>query len=104
MGHPARGLREARALTSRVRSTPSVKTKKSQALGMTERERTIGQVPRLRRSDLFFDFPALPGWADVWRSAPPGLASTAICRVIGFMTSPKARSSARDDKGKGDGS
>jgi hypothetical protein len=37
---------------------------------MTQGERTIGLVPRLRRSDHFWiDFPALPGWADVWRSA-----------------------------------
>ncbi len=29
------------------------------------------------------DFPALPGWADVWAVGPPGLASMAIfCRVI----------------------
>jgi hypothetical protein len=40
------------------------------ALGMTKGERTIDLVPRLRRSDpLQIDFPALPGWADVWRSA-----------------------------------
>src|SRR5258708_25526607 len=37
---------------------------------MTQGDRTIDLVPRLRRSDLFgIDFPALPGWADVWRSA-----------------------------------
>jgi hypothetical protein len=37
---------------------------------MTQGERTIDLVPHLRRSDpLQIDFPALPGWADVWRSA-----------------------------------
>ena len=42
----------------------------SRLLLMTQARRTIGLVPRLRRSIIFgIGFPALPGWADVWRSA-----------------------------------
>jgi hypothetical protein len=60
---------------------------------MTQGKRTIGLVPHLRRSDLFgIDFPALPGWADVWRSA---------LRALSFLPQLAAgKSAARDDKGE----
>jgi hypothetical protein len=52
--------------------------------------------------------PALPGWADVLASGPPGLASVAIFAVsilsqlaIGKPTAPTAHRGRRDDNGEG---
>src|SRR5258708_39410813 len=90
----------------------------SSVLLMTQGERTIGLVPRLRRSDPLRDhFPALPGWADVWRSALRALHLCDFCRVIllqlaaGKSAAPTAapwhagaQQGRRDDKEEGNGS
>jgi hypothetical protein len=48
---------------------------------MTQAGRTIGLVPRLRRSVIFgIGFPALPGWANVWRSALRAFGSVTFWR------------------------
>jgi hypothetical protein len=54
--------------------------------------RTQASVPRLWRSGMFRNrVPALPGWADVWRTGPMGLGAerwdieaNAICDYYGF--------------------
>jgi hypothetical protein len=96
----------------------------SATLLVTQGEGTIGLVPRLRRSDLLrYRFPALPGWADVWRSAlralhPLGSVTTPLKPKEGlngprispgwgagsFVPQPAAgRSHAPYDTGRGDG-
>jgi hypothetical protein len=69
----------------------------SAALGMTR----SGLVPRLRRSDhLRYRFPALPGWADVLRSALRALHPWRL--PVSFLPQLAAgKLAARDDKGDG---
>ena len=55
-----------------------------------------GLVPHLRRSDHLRDLsPALPGWAEVLTTGPPGLASIAIFAMSFFLNLLQAR----DNKG-----
>jgi hypothetical protein len=73
---------------------------------MTQVGAGTGLVPRLRRSDHLRDwFPALPGWAEVLTTGPPGLASIAIFAVsflsqlaTGKPVAPTAHRARRDDK------
>jgi hypothetical protein len=45
----------------------------------------------------WIDFPALPGWADVWVAGPPGLASLAIFDVSFVSQLAPGKLAAQDD-------
>jgi hypothetical protein len=79
---------------------------------MTQGERTIDLVPRLRRSDPLRDrFPSPSGLGSRLAVGPPGLASMAIFAVsflpqlaAGTSAAPTARRGGQDDKGESDAS
>jgi hypothetical protein len=71
-------------------------------IGFAPNEQTKSLVPLLRRSDpLPIHFPALPGWADVWRSALRALHLLRSLPCHFTLNLPQASRLLGEDQGKG---